>query len=182
MSRLVRVGNGLLLVALACVAVPEAQQPSSDRALKPQPAAGRTLRIEDYYRVQTLGNTSFSPNSKWVTFTVTTRLDEPEANSNRIDSWLVPSDGSAEPRRVQHQGKDVSNPSWASEEDGWLHYTVDGQRWKIDPDSQSTAPVQIAGGGPESAGRGGRGGRGGGRGGESSAPSPDGKTIGSIRR
>ena len=135
------------------------------------PASGRALRIDDYYRIQTVGNHSLSPDGKWVTYTVTTRLEEPDTNSNRIDSWLVPSDGSAEPRRVQHGGKDVSNPTWA--DDGWLQFAADGQRWKTDPDNPSTAPVQIAGG-PAAAGRGGRGGRGGGRGGEGGTPSPDG--------
>ena len=97
MSRLVRAGTALLMVALLCVAVPAAQKPSS----------GRPLTIEDYYRVQTIGNAAFSPNGKWVTYTVSTRLEEPDANSSRADAWLVPADASAEPRRVQHQGKDV---------------------------------------------------------------------------
>ena len=132
-------------------------------------ASGRALTIEDYYRIQAIGNAAFSPNSKWVTFTVTTRLEEPDANSSRSDAWLVPADGSAEPRRVQHMGKDVANPGWA--DGGWLQDVVEGQRWKIDPDNPSSAPVQIAGG-PAAAGRGGRGG---GRGGESGTPSPDGK-------
>ena len=149
MSRPVQRGLALLLVGVASVAVPEAQKLSS----------GRALNIEDYYRVQTIGNASFSPDSRWVTFTVTTRLEEPEANSSRSDAWLVPSDGSAEPRRVQHGGKDVANPSWA--DDSWLQYSVDGQRWKINPDNPSTAPVQVAGGSPAGAGPGGRGGRGG---------------------
>ena len=46
MPRLVRAGTVLLMVALACVAVPAAQKPSS----------GRPLKIEDYYRVQTIGS------------------------------------------------------------------------------------------------------------------------------
>jgi len=171
MSRLARGGIALLLVARSCVAVPDAQQPSSGPPLKPQPAAGRALKIEDYYRVQTIGNASVAPNSKWVAFTLSTRLEEPDDNNSRSDAWLVPSDGSAEPRRIQHQGKDVTNPSWG-DDDGWLQYTVEGQRWKIDPDNPSTAPVQIAGGSPAATGRGGPGG---GRGGESSTPSPDGK-------
>ena len=100
MSRHARCQDVCLIITLACAALPGAQQPS----------AGRALTIEDYYRIQTIGNASFSPNGKWVTFTVTTRLEEPDTNSNRTDSWLVPSDGSAEPRRVQHEGKDVVEP------------------------------------------------------------------------
>lgn len=104
------------------------------------PASGRALRIDDYYRIQTVGNHSLSPDGKWVTYTVTTRLEEPDTNSNRIDSWLVPSDGSAEPRRVQHGGKDVSNPTWA--DDGWLQFAADGQRWKTDRTTRRRRPCR----------------------------------------
>jgi dipeptidyl aminopeptidase/acylaminoacyl peptidase len=143
-----------------CVAGPGAQQPSS----------GRALTIEDYYRIKTIGNASISPHGTWVTFTVSTRLEEPDANSSRVDAWLVPADASAEPRRVQHQGKDVTSPSWL--DDGWLQYTIDGQRWKVDPETPSAAPATIAG--AAAAAGSGRGGRGGGRGGEGGTPSPDG--------
>jgi dipeptidyl aminopeptidase/acylaminoacyl peptidase len=160
MSRLAQSGLAVLLAGVASVAVPFAQPPSS----------GRALKIEDYYRVQTIGNASFSPNGTWVTYTISTRLEEPDANSSRADAWLVPSDASAEPRRVQHTGKDVANPSWA--EDGWLQYVVEGQRWKTDPDQPSAAPMLVAGVGPAATGRAGRGG---GRGGNASTPSADGK-------
>jgi dipeptidyl aminopeptidase/acylaminoacyl peptidase len=137
--------------------------------------SSRALRIEDYYRIQTVGSPSISPNSRWVAFTVSTRLEEPDANSSRTDSWIVPADGSAEPRRIQHQGKDVSSPSWG--DDGLLQYSIEGQRWKIDPDSPSTPPTHMQTGSSSADGRGGggRGGRGGGRGGESVTPSHDGK-------
>jgi dipeptidyl aminopeptidase/acylaminoacyl peptidase len=117
---------------------------------------GRALTIEDYYRVQAIGNHSISPDSKWVAFTVTTRLEEPEANSSRSETWIVPADATAEPRRVQHQGKDVLNPGWA--DDGLLEYTVAGDRFKIDPANAASMPQQL----PASSARGGRGaGRGG---------------------
>ena len=122
-------------------------------------APGRPLAIEDYYRVQTIGNASFSPNSKWVAYTVTTRLEEPDANSSRADAWLVPANASAAPRRVQHQGKDVSNPRL-----DWRRLApVQRRRAALEdhPDNASTAPLPIAGA-PATAGRGGRGGRGGG--------------------
>ena len=108
MSRLARCGCACLIIWLASAAPRGAQDRPS----------GRPLTIEDYYRIQTIGDASISPNGKWVAFSVSTRLEEPEANSSRSDSWLVPSDASAEPRRVQHEGKDVSNPGWT--DDGWL--------------------------------------------------------------
>ncbi len=140
---------------------------------QPAQRAGRALTIEDYYRVQSIGNHSISPNSQWVAFTVTTRLEEPDANSSRSETWVVPADASAEPRRVQHQGKDVVNPSWA--DDGSLEYTVDGERWTIDPTNVAATAQQVQGTAGRSGRGGGRGaGRGGGRG-ELAVASADGK-------
>jgi dipeptidyl aminopeptidase/acylaminoacyl peptidase len=133
-------------------------------SVQPGAQPGRALMIEDYYRVKTVGNVSISPSGRWVAFAVTTRLEEPDANSSRTETWIVPADASAEPRRIQHQDKDVSNPTWS--DDGRLQYTVDGQRWAINPDA-SIAPEQLQGGG-RSGGRGGRG--------NPVAPSPDGKS------
>jgi dipeptidyl aminopeptidase/acylaminoacyl peptidase len=93
-------------------------------AAKQAGPTGRALTIEDYYRVRTIGNQSISPSGKWVAFTVTTRREEPEPNTTRTETWIVPADASMEPRRIQHQDYDVSNPTWA--EDGRLQYTVDG--------------------------------------------------------
>jgi len=140
-----------------------------------QQQAQRALTIEDYYRMQTVGNPSISPNSKWVAFTVSTRLEEPEANSTRTEAWIVLADAFTEPRRIQHQNKDVTNPTWL--DDGWLRYTVDDEQWKIDPENPSMArvPIQEATTTAAGPGAGGRGGRGGARGGNGGSPSPDGK-------
>jgi dipeptidyl aminopeptidase/acylaminoacyl peptidase len=161
-----RLGFGLAVLALAWSPVPFTAQ---------QAARGRALTIEDYYRVQSVGGVSIAPNGKWVAFTVSTRLEEPETNSSRSDAWIVPADASAAPRRIQHQGKDVTNPSWT--DDSWLQILIDGGRWKVDPDNPSTAPLRSSrAAGGEGRGGGGRGGRGGGgRGGGGAAPSPDGK-------
>ncbi|MBI4476766.1 MAG: hypothetical protein HY654_06305, partial [Acidobacteria bacterium] len=72
------------------------------------PAAGRPLAIEDYYRLQTVGNPQISPNGQWVAFTLSTRIEED--NSTRAETYVVSTTGSSEPRRVVHYGKDVSNP------------------------------------------------------------------------
>ncbi len=115
MSRSTAVITALFLSVLASVGVPEAQQPGTSPATQTR---GRAVTIEDYYRIQAIGGAAFSPNGKWVTFTVTTRREEPDTNSSVSDAWLVPSDASAAPRRVQHEGKNVTSPSWS--EDGWL--------------------------------------------------------------
>jgi dipeptidyl aminopeptidase/acylaminoacyl peptidase len=164
MSRSTAVNTALFLSVLASVVVPEAQQSATSPAAQTR---GRAVTIEDYYRIQAIGGAAFSPNGKWVTFTVTTRREEPDTNSSVSDAWLVPSDASAAPRRVQHEGKDVTSPSWS--EDGWLQYSAGGDRWKIDPDAPAGVPVATTG---ATAGRGGRGGRGGGA---AATPSPDGK-------
>jgi dipeptidyl aminopeptidase/acylaminoacyl peptidase len=145
--------------------------PVPREAAGPQPSSGRALTIEDYYRIQTVSNPTLSPNGKWVAFTVSTR-SEAQENGGPGSAWLVPSDGSAEPRRVLHSGMDISNAVWA--DDGWLQYSSDGLRWKIDPDNRSGAPVQLAAEPPSGGGRGadGRGGRGGGG---VATPSFDGK-------
>ena len=97
-----------------------------------------------------------SPDARWVTFSVSTRVESD--NSTRSETYLVPADASAPPRRVQHEAKDVSGPGWTA--DGRLRYTVDREIWTIDPGTPSAAPIKTAGQPAD----GGRGGRGGGRG------------------
>src|SRR6059036_2694218 len=98
----------------------------------------RPLAIEDYYRIQTAGNPAISPDGKWVVFTLSTRIEED--NGTRIEAYVVPADASAKPRRVLHYGRDVSNPRW--NEDGALEFTVERQRWKIDPADSAARPVR----------------------------------------
>lgn len=95
--------------------------------------AGRALTIEDYYRIQTLGNPEISPSGTWVSYTVATRIEED--NGTRSETWIVPTDASNKGQRVLHYGKDVAGARWT--DDGWLQYRADGF-WKIDPDNPST--------------------------------------------
>jgi dipeptidyl aminopeptidase/acylaminoacyl peptidase len=103
-----------------------------------QTRAGRPLAIEDYYRIQTVGNPEISPDGRWVVFSVATRIEED--NSTRTEIHLVPSDGSSKPRRILHYGKDVSTPSWT--DDGKLRYSADRQQWTVDPANASAIPVK----------------------------------------
>ena len=155
------------LVALAAVLLigpsPQARQ---------QPAA-RALAIEDYYRIQSVGNPTISPDGRWVTYTVSTRVEED--NSTETQSWVVAADGAPKPARVLHYGRDVSGARWTTT--GRLEYVAERQTWSVEP-ANLTAPPQLvqraAQAGPPAGGRGGRGGRGGGRGGPA-ASSADGR-------
>jgi dipeptidyl aminopeptidase/acylaminoacyl peptidase len=99
--------------------------------------AGRPLAIEDYYRVQTVANPEISPDGKWVSFTVATRIEDD--NSTRTESYVVPSNGSASPRRVTHYGRDIASVRWTAE--NWLQYSADRKQWKTDPAQASAAPA-----------------------------------------
>src|SRR5687767_14773137 len=89
-----------LVTVLALPLVPAAQSR----------APGRALAIEDYYRVQTVGNPEISPDGRWIVFSVATRIEED--NGTRTEFHLVPSDALSTPRRIVHYGKDITSPSW----------------------------------------------------------------------
>src|SRR5215510_8278818 len=81
---------------------------------------GRALKIEDYYKIKSVGDAQISPNGKWVTFTVSTKIEDD--NMTAIETYVVPADGSAPPRKIQHEGKDAANPRWT--DDGLLQYSL----------------------------------------------------------
>jgi dipeptidyl aminopeptidase/acylaminoacyl peptidase len=117
---------------------------------------GRPLAIEDYYRIQTVAAPAISRDGRWVVFSVATKIEE--NNGTRNEVYLVPSDASAKPRRILHDGKDVGSPRWT--DDNRLEYGEDSQagrasgrnaarqsggdrgRWKIDPADPAAAPVR----------------------------------------
>ncbi|MBI4476415.1 MAG: S9 family peptidase [Acidobacteria bacterium] len=124
-----------LLGAICAIVIALPLALSAQQTVRP---AGRPLAIEDYYRIQTVGNPQISPNGQWVAFTLSTRIEED--NSTRTETYVVSTTGSSEPRRVVHYGKDVSNPRWAA--DGSLRYTADRQQWKTDPSNAAAAPLR----------------------------------------
>jgi dipeptidyl aminopeptidase/acylaminoacyl peptidase len=101
-------------------------------------SAGRPLAIEDYYRIQTVGNSDISPDGRWVVFSVATRIEDD--NSTRTEVHLAASDASARPRRIVHYGKDITSPSWTH--DSRLQYSADSQQWTIDPADASPIPAK----------------------------------------
>ena len=101
-------------------------------------AQKRPLALEDYYRIRNVGAPRISPDSRWVTYTVATPVEE--TNSDRTEAFVVPADGSAPPARIQHNGADVSNPRWG--DDGTLRYTHERATWAVDPASLAS-PVRV---------------------------------------
>src|SRR4029450_12605006 len=89
-----------------------------------QAPAKRALTIEDYYRIQSVGAPQFSPDGRWILFSVTTRVEAEQATKSESD--VVPVDGSTAPRRIQHNGSDVTGAAWTSA--GRLRYTAAGSR------------------------------------------------------
>ena len=110
------------------------------RADAQQPARGRPLAIEDYYRLQTVAAPSIAPNGRWVVFAVSTRIEDD--NSTRTETFVVPADGTGRPARVAHYGKDVTSPSWTF--DSRLEYAAERERWTVDPQNLSTSPARAA--------------------------------------
>ena len=110
--------------------------PSSQAQQSPR---GRALAIEDYYRVQNVGNPTISSDARWVTYTVSTRVEED--NSTETQSWVVGTDGASKPARVLHYGRDISGARWT--EAGRLEYVAERQTWSADPANLTTPPQLV---------------------------------------
>src|SRR5207247_6520050 len=109
-------------------------------------AQGRALSIEDYYRVKTVGAPQMSPESRWVAYTVSTRIEATNGDSSEV--WLAPTDGSQPARRVSPAGTQPTTPQWS--DDGRLAFRVGGRAVSVDPampDSISENPNVIPQGG-----------------------------------
>ncbi|HEX8617985.1 MAG TPA: S9 family peptidase [Thermoanaerobaculia bacterium] len=86
----------LVLLLLAVVASAAEKQP---------------LTHETMWLMKRVGAPSISPDGKWVVFPVTEpSYDEKEQTS---DLWLVPADGSAQPRKITSMKAGESDPSWS---------------------------------------------------------------------
>src|SRR5262245_8450172 len=103
----------LLIACLTCVNLVVLQTGSK----------GRKLTAEDYYRIKTVGGAQISPSGAWVVFTVSTRFEDD--NTTGVETYVVRSDGSGVPRKIQHEGKDVASPRWT--DDNWLEYSLNAR-------------------------------------------------------
>ena len=146
------------------------------------PQNGRPLQIEDYYKIKSVGGATISPDGRWVLYAVSQRIeDDPSQkreNQSTTQTFVVATDGSAQPRHVQHEGGEVSNGRWT--DDNLLQYAAGAQQFKVAPAGGTPVAVEGATAGRGGGGRGGRGGRGGG-GGASTVPSPDGLMVAELR-
>ncbi|HEX4682253.1 MAG TPA: S9 family peptidase [Gemmatimonadaceae bacterium] len=134
--------------------------------------SGRRLAIEDYYRVSTAGSPALSPDGRWVSFTVTDRIEQ--TNGQAMSVWLAPSDGSAAARNVSG-GTNAGAPHWTS--DGRLQFTSGIRTVRLDPDHAERSDSSVSQAGAP-AGRGGRGGR---AARATTTASPDGRWIATVR-
>jgi dipeptidyl aminopeptidase/acylaminoacyl peptidase len=71
----------------------------------------RQLTLDDYYRIVTVQAPAMSPDGKWVAFIRTTIVEAD--NRRQGELWIVPSDGSAEPRRISDPALNASGPRWS---------------------------------------------------------------------
>lgn len=165
MSRSDRIGVGVLAFILSAA-------PPLWSAPQQPAAAGRALVIEDYYRIQTVGSPQIAPGGQWIIYTVSTRIEDD--NSTRVETWLVPADGSSAPRRLLHYGRDIAAARWT--DDDLIAYTADSQPWTVNPGAPGAPPIKAA---PSSQARAGRRGAAGGAAASQAAgvPSPDGRWI-----
>ncbi len=89
---------------------------------------GQPLRIEDYYRMQAVGGVAISPDGQTVTFTVSTRIEA--TNGSTVESYVVPADGSAPPRRITPVRAETPAPGIVSPDGRWTVVLRDAPRPK----------------------------------------------------
>ncbi|MGI9628221.1 MAG: S9 family peptidase [Longimicrobiales bacterium] len=100
---------------------------------------GRPLVLEDYYRLKSVSPPQISPDGAWVTYTVSTGVED--TNEILTESWVVAADGSGTSERVLHEGEDVAAPTWSP--DGRLRYLAhDSTVWLADATRLSEPPVR----------------------------------------
>src|SRR6185436_13381920 len=85
-------------------------------ALPVRAAERRPMTPEDLWAMERVAGPAVSPDGRWVVFSVTRY--SVEENKGNGDLWLVPTDGSAPPRRL----------TWNEGADGSPAWSPDGQR------------------------------------------------------
>src|SRR6185295_10442872 len=103
---------GLCLVRIA-VAVPTfaADPPPAPAATGTDAAAAHPMTPEDLWAMERVGSAAVSPDGRSAVFAVTAySVDKNKGNS---DLWLVPTDGTAPPRRLTWNEETDGSPSWS---------------------------------------------------------------------
>jgi dipeptidyl aminopeptidase/acylaminoacyl peptidase len=94
----------LLSALLCCPAV--AETAPADKAPLPMP-----LTVEDLWALERVGSPAVSPDGKWLAYVVTTFDREKNAGTGQL--WLVPTDGSAPPRRLTFHDAGGKSPAFS---------------------------------------------------------------------
>ena len=121
------------LASMLALSLAAAQQPSAMSSQSGSAATGRALAIEDYYRVKTVAAPDISPDGRWVTFNITTKVESTNGETGEL--WLVPTDASAAARRVSPAGAVVGAGRWDT--DGRLCFMASGKAWTFDPSTEA---------------------------------------------
>lgn len=96
----------VLLLILAAVLFPGAAVPAQQTA-----AVRHTITHEDVFLMKRVGGPTLSPDGRWAVFSVT----EPSyVEADQVsDLWIVPTDGSAAPRRLTNTKGGESGVEWS---------------------------------------------------------------------
>jgi dipeptidyl aminopeptidase/acylaminoacyl peptidase len=109
-------------------------------------APGRSLQLEDYYRIESVSATAISPDGRWVVW-VRNSIIEAE-NQRRTELWMSPSDGSAPAVRLTNPAFNATAPRWSP--DGKLlafqsARKGEGETWFLRMDHAGGEAFQIPG-------------------------------------
>ena len=96
------------LALFAAVSTAAATGPSRAHS---QASPGRLLRPDDYFGLESVGRPAISPDGSQVAFVRTRTLRDEDRRHDEI--WIVPSDGSAQPRRLTSPAFSAADPRWS---------------------------------------------------------------------
>jgi dipeptidyl aminopeptidase/acylaminoacyl peptidase len=127
------------LLALGLLVSLPALGRAQTRVATSPPPARRAVTIEDFYRVRTAGSPVISPDGRWVAFTVSSRVEETNAEPSEV--WVATTDGTIRAKRVSAAGTSATDPRWRA---GALDFRAGTSRWRVNPArSDSLTPIPV---------------------------------------